>query len=81
LLPIRTLIFVLLLLPLDHPTTQSPRRGGPGEPPPRPAGIATFNDVSPGALQVNAYAEGFDAASVRVAEEARATIIIALTRR
>ena len=44
-------------------------------------GIATFMDVSPGPLQLNGYAEGFTDASVRVPEEARANIIIALTRR
>jgi len=44
-------------------------------------GIATFVGVTPGALQLNAYAEGFAPASVRVTDEGRAAIIIALTRR
>lgn len=44
-------------------------------------GIARFIDVSPGAVQLNASAEGFAAASVRVPDKARATVVITLTRR
>jgi hypothetical protein len=44
-------------------------------------GIARFVDVPPGALELAAYAEGFAGASVRVADEARAAIVITLTRR
>ena len=44
-------------------------------------GIATFFDVAPGTLQLNAYAEGFTSASVRVADEARTAVTIALARR
>ena len=46
-----------------------------------PKGIATFSDVSPGAFQLNACAEGFTAGSVRVADEARTAIAITLQRR
>ena len=44
-------------------------------------GIARFVDVPPGALELTAYAEGFAGARVRVADEARAAIVITLTRR
>ena len=44
-------------------------------------GIATFTEVAPGAVQLNAYAEGFADASVRVADDARTAIVITLTRR
>ena len=44
-------------------------------------GIARFIDVSPGAVQLNARADGFAAASVRVPDQARGAIVITLTRR
>ena len=45
-----------------------------------PKGFATFVDVLPGTFQLNAYAEGFAIASVRVPDEARAAIVITMKR-
>jgi hypothetical protein len=43
-------------------------------------GIATFTGVPPGQLQFSAHADGYTPATVRVAEDARASILITLTR-
>lgn len=43
-------------------------------------GIATFTDVPPGPLQFRAHADGFAPATVRIDEDGRASIVIALTR-
>jgi hypothetical protein len=45
-----------------------------------PKGIATFLDLPAGPLQFGAHAEGFASAIVRVAEDDRASIVIALNR-
>jgi hypothetical protein len=44
-------------------------------------GIALFTDLPQGPLQFSAHAEGFASVSVRVAEDARASIVITLTRK
>jgi hypothetical protein len=43
-------------------------------------GMATFADVPPGQLQFSAHAEGFAPATVRIAENGRAAIVITLIR-
>lgn len=43
-------------------------------------GMAAFVDVPPGPLQFSAHADGFTPATVRIAEEGRASIVITLTR-
>ena len=43
-------------------------------------GIATFADAPPGQLQFGAHAEGFAPATVRIAEDGRASIVITLAR-
>ena len=43
-------------------------------------GMATFSDVPSGPVQFSAHADGFAPATVRVADDGRASIVISLTR-
>ena len=43
-------------------------------------GVATFLDVPEGPLQFGAHADGFASSTVRVAEDARLSIVISLKR-
>ena len=42
-------------------------------------GVATFSEVPPGPLRFSAHSEGFTSASIAIAEESRASIVIPLT--
>jgi hypothetical protein len=46
-----------------------------------PSGMANFMDVGRGALNLTAHADGFAPATVHVAEDARASIRIVMTRK